>query len=86
VPHRRLGEKMRAKRFTKTIAFRVTPDEYELLEYLCDRDGIKNPSTLLRKLIQNDLQAAHLSRIQAVKRLEAAARRAAKKAATTDAI
>ena len=77
---------MKTKRFTKTIAFRVTPDEYELLEYLCDRDGIKNPSVLLRKLIQNDLAAAHLSRVQAVKRLEAAARRTAKKAATTDAI
>ena len=77
---------MKTKRFTKTIAFRVTPDEDELLEYLCDRDGIKNPSVLLRKLIQNDLAAAHLSRVQAVKRLEAAARRTAKKAENTDAV
>ena len=40
----------------------------------------------LRKLIQNDLAAAHLSRVQAVKRLEAAARRTAKKAENTDAV
>ena len=77
---------MRENRYVKTIAFRVTQDEYDLLQYLCDRDGIKNASTLIRQLLDADLKAAHLSRGMAVKKLEAAARRAAKKAATTDAV
>lgn len=66
------------KQLARTIAFRVSADEYELLEYLRQRDNLKNVSALIRKLLAGDLQNAQMSKLMADKRT---ARANAKKAA-----
>ena len=86
VPDRRLGEKMRTKRFTKTVAFRLTQDEYELLEWVSAYNGDKNVSETVRVVLADRLDMWRTMRTNEVKKLEAAAKRAAKKVATTDAV
>ena len=86
MPDRRLGEKMRTKRFTKTVAFRLTQDEYELLEWVSAYNGDKNVSETVRVVLADRLDMWRTMRTNEVKKLEAAAKRAAKKVATTDAV
>ena len=86
VPGRRLGEKMRTKRFTKTVAFRLTQDEYELLEWVSAYNGDKNVSETVRVVLADRLDMWRTMRTNEVKKLEAAAKRAAKKVATTDVV
>jgi hypothetical protein len=72
---------MREKKYTKTIAVRVTQEEWELIEFAMIRDGLKNPTKFLRKELELAFRVLRQSVIQAEKRREAAERRAAKKAA-----
>ena len=76
---------MREKKYTKTIAVRVTQEEWELIEFAMIRDGLKNPTKFLRKELELAFRALRQSVIQAEKRREAAERRAAKKAANVNA-
>lgn len=71
----------REKKYTKTIAVRITAEEWELITFSMSRDGFKNPSTFLRYELDNTFAALRESLSQANKRREAAERRAAKKAA-----
>jgi hypothetical protein len=75
----------REQKYTKTIAVRVTQEEWKLILFAMERDGHANATAYLRQLITEDGRALHLSWIQAQKRIEAAERRAAKKAADVNA-
>ena len=75
----------REKKYTRTIAVQVTQEEWKLILYAMERDGHANATAYLRQLITDDGRALHLSWIQAQKRIEAQARRAAKKAADANA-
>ena len=76
---------MKTKRFTKTIAFRVSEAEYELLDWYSTFSGHKNVSVTVRALLVEAAKEWHLTRTNEVRKLEAAAKRAAKKAANADA-
>jgi hypothetical protein len=71
-------------KYTKTIAVRVTQEEWELIEFAMIRDGLKNPTVFMRNVLTSEFRALRQSVIAAEKRKEAADRRAAKKA-TNDA-
>jgi hypothetical protein len=71
-------------KYTKTIAVRVTQEEWELIEFAMIRDGLKNPTVFMRNVLTDEFRALRQSVIAAEKRKEAAERRAAKKA-TNDA-
>ena len=75
---------MRSPKYTKTVAVRVTAEEWELIEFAMIRDGLKNPTAFIRGELKHTFSALRQSVIQAEKRREAAARRAAKKAANGD--
>lgn len=77
---------MRTKRFTKTVAFRLTQDEYELLEWVSAYNGDKNVSETVRVVLADRLDMWRTMRTNEVKKLEAAAKRAAKKVANIDAV
>jgi len=68
-------------KYTKTIAVRVTQEEWELIEFAMIRDGFKNPTAVMRKVLENPLDYWRDEFDKAAKRKEAADRRAAKKAA-----
>ena len=54
VPHRRLGETMTEKKpLGRTIAFRVSTDEYAVLENMRADRKHKNVSMLLREVVAN---------------------------------
>ena len=54
VPHRRLGETMIEKKpLGRTIAFRVSTDEYAVLENMRADRKHKNVSMLLREVVAN---------------------------------
>ena len=74
----------REKTYTRTIAVRVTAEEWEFIEYAMAHDGHANPTAYLRQLMMQNRVALNLSWQQERKRREAAARRAAKKAANGD--
>ena len=71
----------REMKYTKTIAVRVTQEEWELIEFAMIRDGLKNPTVFMRNVLTDEFRALRQSVIAAEKRKEAADRRAAKKAA-----
>ena len=75
---------MRSPKYPKTVAVRVTAEEWELIEFAMIRDGLKNPTAFVRAELKDTFSALRQSVIQAEKRREAAARRAAKKAANGD--
>jgi len=75
----------REKKYTKTIAVRVTKEEWELIEFAMIRDGLKNPTAFMRGELDVAFRALRQSVIQAEKRAEARARREAKKAANVNA-
>lgn len=75
---------MRSPKYTKTIAVRVTEEEWKCIQYALKRDNLKNPTAFVRGELKATFSALRQSVIQAEKRREAAARRAAKKAANGD--
>jgi len=75
----------REKKYTKTIAVRVTKEEWDLILYGIEIDGHKNATAYLRSMIERDCKQLHLTWTQAQKRLEAKAKRDAKKAANVNA-
>ena len=76
---------MRNKRFTKTIAFRVSDAEYELLEWISAYSGHKSVGATIRELMWEQIPAWNIKRTSEIKKLEAAAKRTAK-AANNDAV
>lgn len=72
---------MREKKYTRTVAFRVTAEEWELIQQDMANDGHTKPSTWLRSKLERDFIILRVVREQDAKRAEAAAKRAAKKAA-----
>ena len=76
---------MREKRLTKTVAFRLTADEHELLEWMSAWVGDKNVSVTVRRVFTREMNDWAQVKASQVKKLEAAAKRAAKKATTPDA-
>ena len=75
----------REKKYTKTIAFRVTAEEWELIEHGMIVDNCHKPSTWVRKELELAFRTVRLAKEQDAKRAEAAAKRAAKKAANVNA-
>ena len=72
---------MREKKYTRTIAVRVTEYEYQLIMDDVTALGCKSPSVWLRNAIRPRLVDAANLRQAAAKKAEAAAKRAHKKAA-----
>ena len=59
VPTRKLGEPMTEKKhLARTIAFRVSADEYAVLESMQKEQNHKNVSALLRVIVANALKKA----------------------------
>ena len=75
----------REKKYTKTIAVRVTPEEWELVQYAVRTSTHANPSAFLRFELENAFKIMRVAKAQAEKRAEARARREAKKAANVNA-
>lgn len=65
---------------TKVIAFRVTQSDYEALQHYCSTFKVKL-GDLIMCALEGDLQAAYANIAKERKRLEAKAKRDAKKAA-----
>ena len=83
----------REKKYTKTIAFRVTAQEYALIQRVIDVGAPigefpsavpHKPTDVIRAWINPKLQYQRQAVIEAAKREEARAKRAAKKAAAND--
>jgi len=72
---------MRQQKYTKTIAVRVTEDEWQCIQYALKRDNLKNPTEWLRLALEVRFRVLTEAVADEVKREEARARRAAKKAA-----
>ena len=79
----------REKQFTKTVAFRVTTREWEAIQHVIESGAPiwspqpvvpKRPSDVIRLWIARDIAQAIEGRDNAMKKAEAAAKRAAKKA------
>lgn len=86
VPSVNRGETVaREKKYARTVAIRVTAEEWQLIEYAMIRDGLGSPTAFIREELKDTFSALRQSVIQAEKRREAANRRAAKKAANGDA-
>jgi hypothetical protein len=71
----------REKKYTKTIAFRVTGEEWELIATGMQVDNISTPSKFIRKELDLTFKTLRLIKEQDAKREAAAAKRAAKKQA-----
>jgi len=72
---------MRQQKYTKTIAVRVTEDEWKCIQYAMQRDGLKNPTEFVRRALEVRFRVLTDAIADEAKREEARARRAAKKAA-----
>ena len=72
---------MREKKYTRTVAFRITAEEWELIQQDMANDGHTKPSTWVRSKLAREFDILRIVREQDAKRAEAAAKRAAKKAA-----
>lgn len=68
-------------KYTKTIAVRVTEDEWKCIQYAMQRDGLKNPTEFVRRALEVRFRVLTEAIADEAKREEARARRAAKKAA-----
>ena len=73
VPSVNRGETVpREKTYTRTIAVRVTAEEWEFIEFAMSHDGHANPTAYLRQLMMQNRVALNLSWQQEKKRREAA--------------
>ena len=75
----------REKKYTRTIAVRVTEEEWELVQYAVRTNAHANPSAFLRFELENSFRIMRVMKAQDVKRAEAKAKREAKKAANVNA-
>ena len=75
----------REKKYTRTIAVRVTEEEWELVQYAVRNNAHANPSAFLRFELENSFKIMRVMKAQDVKRAEAKAKREAKKAANVNA-
>jgi len=75
----------REKKYTRTIAVRVTAEEWEIIEFAMIRDGFQNPTAVMRKVLENPLDYWREEFEKAAKRALAKTKRDAKKAADADA-
>ena len=66
----------REKKYTKTIAFRVTAEEWELIATGMKVDNISTPSKFIRKELDLTFNTLRLIKEQDAKREAAAAKRA----------
>ena len=71
----------REKKYTKTIAFRVTEYEWQLIQYAMKVNEYAKPSAWIRNALKVEFVNLQNLRQQEAKRAEAAAKRAHKKAA-----
>ena len=71
----------REKKYTKTIAFRVTAEEYELIEQDMAYKACKTPSVWVRGELAPVFEIIRMVNAENAKKAEARAKRAAKKAA-----
>jgi len=76
---------MRQQKYTKTIAVRVTEDEWKCIQYAMQRDGLKNPTEFVRRALEVRFRVLIDAIADEAKREVARARRAAKKAANVNA-
>lgn len=72
---------MREKKYTRTIAVRVTDEEMQLIAFALQTDGLKNTTAYMRVLIERDAKILRAAYEQDQKRKAAAEKRAATKAA-----
>ncbi len=70
----------REKKYTKTIAFRVTAEEWELLMEDMNLKELSSPSKWVRAELKPVFDVIRLVKEQDAKRMEARAKRVAKKA------
>ena len=70
----------REKKYTKTIAFRITAEEWALIEQDMVHKDCAKPSTWVRGELAPVFDVLRIVNEQAAKREEARAKRAAKKA------
>ena len=72
---------MRQQKYTKTIAVRVTAEEWECIRYAMQRDNLKNPTEFVRRALEVRFRVLTDAIAAEAKRAEARAKREAKKAA-----
>ena len=75
----------REKKYTKTVAVRLTKDEWELIAYALLKHNHKNPSEFMRSALSIKLALIEDELRQDGKKAAAKARREAKKAANVNA-
>lgn len=72
---------MRQQKYTKTIAVRVTAEEWECIRYAMQRDNLKNPTEFVRRALEVRFRVLIDAIADEAKRAEARAKREARKAA-----
>ena len=72
---------MRQQKYTKTIAVRVTEDEWQCIQYALKRDNLKNPTEFVRRALEVRFRVLTDAIADEAKRAEARAKREARKAA-----
>ena len=71
----------REKKYTKTIAFRVTAEEAQMIDELMVERNVRTPSAWLRLELAPVFEVHQMVKQEEAKRAEAKAKRAAKKTA-----
>ena len=71
----------REKKYTRTVAFRVTAEEWELIQQDMAYKGHVKPSAWVRAELAPVFDVIRMVNAEQAKKAEAAAKRAAKKAA-----
>ena len=72
---------MREKKYTRTIAVRVTQQEWDCIQYAMQRDGLQSPTDFIRRALEVRFRVLTDAIADETKRAEARAKRLAKKAA-----
>lgn len=72
----------REQKYTRTVAFRVTAEEWELIQQDMAYKGHTKPSAWVRAELAPVFDVIRMVNADQAKKAEAAAKRAAKKAAT----
>lgn len=72
---------MRQQKYIKTIAVRVTAEEWDCIRYAMQRDNLKNPTEFVRRALAVRFMVLTDAIAAEAKRAEARAKREAKKAA-----
>ena len=72
---------MREKKYTRTIAVRVTQQEWDCIQYAMQRDNLKNSTEFVRRALEVRFRVLTDAIADEAKRAEARAKRLAKKAA-----